>query len=86
MLTISKALASGQAKQYYEKDFSSGRESYYTEKDSIAGQWYGRLAEQWELRGEVQREQFERLADGQDPKTGKERSDRIPIAMIYVAH
>src|SRR5581483_2033612 len=72
MLTISKALASGQAKQYHEKDYSNARESYYTQKDSIDGQWYGRLAEQWNLRGEVQKEQFERLADGQDPETGKQ--------------
>jgi conjugative relaxase-like TrwC/TraI family protein len=70
MLTISKALASGQAKQYHENQFANAKENYYTDKDSVTGQWYGRLAEEWGLKGDVTKEQFDRLADGQDPKTG----------------
>ncbi|HZS45966.1 MAG TPA: MobF family relaxase [Blastocatellia bacterium] len=72
MLTLSKPLSAGQAKNYHQEQYANGRESYYSERDQIAGQWYGRLAEEWGLAGGVQQEQFERLADGQDPNTGKQ--------------
>jgi hypothetical protein len=71
MLTISKPLSVAQARTYHAEEFSSARDNYYTIGDQIVGQWRGRLAKQWGLRGEVQERHFQRLADGQHPFTGE---------------
>jgi conjugative relaxase-like TrwC/TraI family protein len=70
MLTISKPLSSGQAASYHREEFANAKDNYYTEGDRVRGQWHGKLAEQWGLKGEVDAEQFKRLADGQHPETG----------------
>jgi len=62
----------GQAKDYYQEDYSNAERNYYGQGDTINGEWFGRLAEQWGLTGEVKREQYERLVEGQDPHTGKQ--------------
>jgi len=72
MMTMSKALSAGQAKDYYQQEFISAKENYYSESGEVRGQWYGRLAEEWELKGEVGSEQYERLVVGQDPHTGEQ--------------
>src|SRR5712671_6117271 len=72
MLTISKPLSAGQAQSYHTEEFSNARENYYTEADRICGEWHGRLAEQWGLRGEVREEQFQRLSEGQHPITAEQ--------------
>src|SRR3989449_4696570 len=72
MMTISKALSAGQAKDYYQQEFISAKENYYSESGEVCGQWYGRLAEEWGLKGEVGSEQYERLVAGQDPHTGEQ--------------
>ena len=69
MLTISKPLSAAQARTYHAEEFSSARDNYYTMGDQVAGQWHGRLAEQWGLRGEVNEAHFQRLADGRHPLT-----------------
>jgi conjugative relaxase-like TrwC/TraI family protein len=71
MLTISKPLSAAQARTYHAEEFSSARDNYYTKGDRVAGQWHGRLAEQWGLRGEVSEAHFQRLADGHHPLTGE---------------
>ena len=68
---MSKSLGSGQAKAYYQTEYTNTRESYYAETDAVKGEWTGALAEEWELIGSVEKEQFERLIDGQDPRTGE---------------
>jgi len=68
---MSKALSSGQAKDYYQKEYTSARENYYSERGEVNGRWSGRLAEEWNLKGEVQSEQYERLVAGQHPHTGE---------------
>ena len=68
MMTMSKALSAGQAKDYYQQEFISAKENYYSESGEVRGQWYGRLAEEWGLKGEVGSEQYERLVAGQDPR------------------
>lgn len=70
MLTISKALTMGQAKDYYREDYSNAERNQYGQGDTIKGEWFGRLAEQWGLTGKVKQEQYERLVEGQDPHTG----------------
>ena len=72
MLTISKPLSAGQARRYHAEEFQNARENYYTEGDRIRGVWYGQLANQWGLVGEVREDQFQRLAGGQHPITGEQ--------------
>ena len=71
MLTISKPLSAAQVRTYHAEEFSNARDNYYTQGDEIRGQWHGQLARQWGLSGDVQEEQFHRLADGQHPITGE---------------
>src|SRR5579884_1494307 len=70
MLTIYKPLSSGQAQAYHREEFASARDNYYSEGDRVRGEWHGRLAAEWGLRGEVNEQQFARLAEGQHPETG----------------
>ena len=72
MLTISKPLSAGQARTYHAEEFANARENYYTEGERVAGEWHGRLADQWGLRGEVREEHFHRLSEGQHPITGEQ--------------
>src|SRR3984893_16006797 len=72
MMTMSKALSAGQAKDYYQQEFISAKENYYGERGEVRGEWYGRLAEEWGLTGEVGSEQYERLVAGQDPHTDEQ--------------
>lgn len=69
-MTLSKALAAGQAKDYFEAEYTSTQESYYSEAETVKGKWFGKQAETWELQGEVNPEHFERLCEGQHPLTG----------------
>ena len=79
MMTMSKALSAGQAKDYYQQEFVSAKENYYSESGEVRGQWYGRLAEEWGLKGEVSSEQYERLVAGQDPHTGEQQLGGVHI-------
>ncbi len=72
MLTISKPLSSGQAQAYHQEEFTNAQDNYYTEGTRVLGEWHGRLAEKWGLKGEVAKEHFARLADGQHPLTGEQ--------------
>src|SRR5205814_6673872 len=72
MMTMSKALSAPQAKDYYRQEFANAKENYYSESGEVRGQWYGRLAEEWGLKGEVSTEQYQRLVAGQDPHTGEQ--------------
>ncbi|HKU72927.1 MAG TPA: MobF family relaxase, partial [Pyrinomonadaceae bacterium] len=72
MLTISPPLSAGQAKDYYTEKFTNPQENYYSESGEVKGRWYGKLADEWNLKGEVTSEQYERLVDGQDPHTGEQ--------------
>jgi conjugative relaxase-like TrwC/TraI family protein len=69
MLTISKPLSAGQAQTYHKEEFANAEENYYSEGDRIRGEWHGRLAQEWGLHGEVEKEHFQRLANGQHPLT-----------------
>jgi conjugative relaxase-like TrwC/TraI family protein len=72
MLTISKPLSAGQARTYHQEEFSNAQENYYSEGERIRGEWHGKLAEKWGLRGGVHEEQFRRLSDGQHPVSGEQ--------------
>jgi len=83
MLTISKPLSAGQARAYHREEFSNAQENYYSEGDRIRGEWHGKLAEKWGLRGGVEEEHFRRLSDGQHPISG-EQLVRYQTAREYV--
>jgi len=83
VLTISNPLSASQAQAYHAEEFSNARENYYTQGDQIHGEWHGRLAEQWGLKGEVHEEHFQRLSEGQHPVTG-EQLVRHKAAREYV--
>ena len=72
MLTISKPLSAGQAQAYHKEEFANAQGNYYSEGETIRGEWHGKLADEWGLRGDVQEEHFARLANGQHPMTGEQ--------------
>ena len=72
MMTMSRAISAGQALDYYKQGFTNAKENYYSESGDVKGRWYGSLAEEWNLKGEVSSEQYERLVEGQDPHTGEQ--------------
>jgi conjugative relaxase-like TrwC/TraI family protein len=72
MVTISKPLSAGQAAAYHASEFTSAEQSYYTQAGAVRGEWQGKLAQEWNLTGEVSAEQFTRLAQGQHPETGEQ--------------
>ena len=72
MLTISKPLSARQAQTYHKEEFANAQENYYSEGDRIGGEWHGRLAQEWGLRGEVNEEHFNRIANGQHPITAEQ--------------
>ena len=83
MITLSKPISSGQAQAYHKEEFANARENYYTEGERVRGEWQGQLAARWGLQGEVQEQQFARLAEGQHPETG-EQLVRHQTAREYV--
>jgi len=86
MLTISKPLSAGQARAYHAEEFSNARENYYSEGERITGEWHGKLAEQWGLRGEVREEHFQRLSEGQHPATGEQLVGRQAVREYVNEH
>ena len=72
MLTISKPLSASQAQAYHSKEFTNPEQAYYSQQGEVRGEWHGKLAEQWGLRGDVSEEQFQRLSEGQHPTTGEQ--------------
>lgn len=83
MLTISKPLSAGHAQAYHKEEFANAQGNYYSQGETIRGEWHGKLADEWGLRGEVQEEHFARLANGQHPMTG-EQLVRYQAAREYV--
>src|SRR6202008_3850212 len=72
MMTMSRAISAGQGLDYYQQEFTNSKDNYYSEAGEVKGRWSGRLADEWNLKGEVTSEQYERLVAGQDPHTGEQ--------------
>src|ERR1700691_3399437 len=72
MLTISKPLSAGQAQTYHQKEFTAKEQNYWSQRGVIAGEWQGQLGVQFGLAGTVSAEDFAKLSQGQDPKTGEQ--------------
>jgi hypothetical protein len=58
MMTIPKALSSGQAQTYHKLEYTSPAQSYYKQGDEVKGEWQGRLATSLGLSGEVTAQEF----------------------------
>lgn len=82
MLTVSKALSSGQAQKYHKLEFTSKSQSYYGQGDGVKGEWQGKLAASLGLKGNVAPIEFSRLAEGLHPQT-EEPMVRRRVAMDY---
>lgn len=50
MMTMSRAISAGQALDYYKQEFTNSKDNYYNESGEVKGQWYGRLADEWNLK------------------------------------
>jgi conjugative relaxase-like TrwC/TraI family protein len=72
MLTISKPLSATQAQTYHRKEFTAKEQNYWSQRGEIAGEWQGRLAENFGLAGKVSADEFARLSQGQHPQTGEQ--------------
>ena len=72
MLTISKPLSAAQAQSYHQKEFTAKEQNYWSQRGVIAGEWQGRLAEQFGLAGAVSADDFAKLSQGQHPQTGEQ--------------
>ena len=78
MLTVSKALSSGQAQKYHKLEFTSKSQSYYGQGDEVKGEWQGKLTASLGLKGECRsirvlatrggHSSADRGADGQAPR------------------
>ena len=72
MLTISKPLSAGQAQTYHQKEFTAKEQNYWSQRGVIAGEWQGRLAEQFGLTETVSAEDFAKLSQGQHPQASEQ--------------
>jgi conjugative relaxase-like TrwC/TraI family protein len=69
MLNISKALNAGQAQSYHKLEFTSETQNYYKQGETVKGEWQGKLAASFGLKGNVAPLEFTRLAEGIHPQT-----------------
>ena len=69
MLTISKAISSGQAQTYHRLEYTSDAQSYYKQDETVKGEWQGKLAASLGLSGQVAPLEFSRLTEGIHPQT-----------------
>src|SRR5579864_1942970 len=72
MLTISKPLSAGQAQTYHQKEFTAKEQNYWSQRGVTAGEWQGRLVDQFGLAETVSAEDFAKLSQGQHPQTGEQ--------------
>src|SRR5450631_749017 len=82
MLTISKPLSASQARTYHAREFAAEEQNYWSRDQQGHTEWQGRLAEQWNLTGEVEAEHFARLSEGQHPHT-EEQLVRHQVSRTY---
>ena len=72
MLSISKALSTEMTQIYYRQQYAAPSMAYYSQERQMEGEWHGKLAADMGLTGLVNEEAFQRLAAGQDPRTGEQ--------------
>ena len=72
MLSISKPLSAGQARQYHAREFANAEQNYWNREQQAHTEWQGRLAGAWGLTGAVGGEEFALLSEGRHPETEAE--------------
>src|ERR1700723_529956 len=72
MVIISKPLSASRVQSYYQNDFTSKEQNHWSQRDVISGEWQGRLAKQLGLSRTVTAEDFQKLSEGQHPRTGQQ--------------
>jgi conjugative relaxase-like TrwC/TraI family protein len=63
------------AKEYFEEHLCVG--DYYSEGERVSGQWFGKGAKLLELPATVGRDEFLKLCDNLDPRTGELLTQRL---------
>src|SRR5450755_3562422 len=78
MIFINHIKGAKAAKDYYSQHIAPGDGDYYG-KDSaeMKGIWHGKGAQMLGLSGEVKQEDFFRLCENIDPRTGKQLTPRM---------
>jgi len=74
MLIVTPSTSSARAKRYFGESLK--RDDYYLGGQEIAGQWFGKGAEQLELIGQVDPERYFALCDNINPATGEQLTPR----------
>lgn len=69
-MTMSGALTSGQAKDYFEQEYSVG-DYYKDDGEKGKGEWIGTGCKSLGLTGEVSEEKFNKLLEGKHPESGE---------------
>ena len=82
MLIVTPSISSARAKRYFGESLK--RDDYYIDGQEIAGQWFGKGAEQLGLAGQVDQESYFALCDNLNPETGeqltpRQKSNRRPM-------
>ncbi len=72
MVDPSKPLVPAKVKDYYKSEYSAASNSYFSQSGTLQGQWHGQLAAEFGLTGAVEAQAFDRLADGEDPRSGNQ--------------
>jgi conjugative relaxase-like TrwC/TraI family protein len=74
MLIVTPSLSSERAKRYFCESLK--RDDYYIDGQEVAGQWFGKGAEQLGLKGQVDQESYFALCDNLHPETGEQLTPR----------
>ncbi len=74
MLIVTPSQSSARAKCYFSESLK--RDDYYLGGQEIAGQWFGKGAEQLGLSGQVDSERYFALCDNINPDTGEQLTPR----------
>ncbi|MEP7308053.1 MAG: MobF family relaxase [Acidobacteriota bacterium] len=69
MMRVTDGMNTEQTCTYHAEQYANAAAEYYSEGGEIKGQWFGKLAEHYGLRGDVDEEAYKRLAHGRHPVT-----------------
>ena len=75
MLIVTPSLSSERAKRYFCESLS--RDDYYIDGQEVAGEWFGKGAEQLGLSGKVDQQSYFALCDNLNPETGEQMTPRL---------
>ena len=62
---------------YYGRRLNTPWVYWGDEESRVRGEWFGRLAKEFDLKGEIDQERLYRLVEGKDPNTGEQLSEGV---------